>query len=142
MKKYILIFLVLICQQSTGQKVQVKEISNIKAVKILTSVEFFTAIQGRKLMVKMFTVSNGSGSAHESGTDTITENLLFVVSEYDEEPEYKIYTAGPFYGLKILKKVESASGNTFTISLNHISGITGNRSKHQLQIDLRGIAYR
>lgn len=142
MKIYILFLLVLICQRSTGQKVQVKEISNVKAAKILTSVESFTAMQGSKFVVKIFTVSNGSGSAREPGTDTITENLLFVVSEYDEDPEYKIFTAGPFYGLKIVKKAESASGDTFTITINHISGVIGKRKNHQLRIDLNQVVYR
>ncbi|RYE28343.1 MAG: hypothetical protein EOP42_17140 [Sphingobacteriaceae bacterium] len=121
-----------------SQAVWVEEIINKDATKILVSVESFSTEQSKELLVKIFKLNNGFGSAHLPETDETTFNYLITTSVYDEDEAKKVVTIGPFYNPQIIKK--TASGNTITFVLQH--GIAKNRKNHKLVIGLNKIAYQ
>ena len=121
-----------------SQAVQVKEITNRDATKILASVESFSTEQSKELLVRIFKLTNGFGSAHFPETDETTYNYLITTSVYDEDLAKKVVTVGPFFDPKIIKK--TASGNTVTLILQH--GIYKKRKNHKLIISLDNVIYQ
>lgn len=136
MKKYFLLFFTLISLKfGYCQAVQTREITNKDISKTLASVETFNFKKGQKLSIKIFKISNGSGSANLPESDEISHNLLFCISEYDEVPAYKIFDVGPFINPIITKKIDS--GNAYVITV--INGLTGKRKSNKIIVDLNKI---
>jgi hypothetical protein len=65
--------------------------------------------------VSIFKTSNGSGTANLLESDEVSFNLLICVAQYDEHPESKLFSIGPFLNPKVTKKVDSGPSVTLVV---------------------------
>lgn len=115
MKNFILVVLVFFTFNSFAQSIKIVEISKNEGAQMLTSIESFEVIQGKQLRLGIIKISNGSGSANLPESDEVSYNMLVSVAHYDENPESKVFSIGPFISPKVLKKVDDGKSITLFI---------------------------
>jgi hypothetical protein len=93
------------------------KITQIELVKLIGSINSYEPFAGRQLYLSTFIISNGSGSANIPGTDEPSFNILICVAHYDDPPDYKLFSIGPFYGPKIIENRDS--GDSITVVIEH-----------------------
>lgn len=122
------------------EKTEVKEVSDKTVRKLLTSLESHSVISGKKLTIDIFKISNGSGSAHITGDDEISETYYFTVTDSpgDEYPIFKVSSIGPFYLSKIISKKDL--GDTYILTLEHNN--SGKKSVHKIILSLNKVVYQ
>lgn len=140
--RFFTVFFIVIFQCVYAQnlkKTVVKEVTNEEVFKILTSLQSHQVLAGKKLTINVFKVSNGSGSAHVSGDDEVSENYYFTVTDSsgDENPIYKVFSLGPFYGSKILSKKDF--GDLYKLTIQHYN--FGKLEVHSVKIDSKKLIY-
>jgi len=67
------------------------------------------------LWANILRVADGAGSANREGTDETVFSLYVCTAQHDEYPDSKLYRIGPFDHPKVIKKVDSESGKSFTL---------------------------
>lgn len=122
------------------EKAEVKEVKDKLVKKILTSLESHFVVSGKKLTIDVFKISNGSGSAHVKGDDEVSETYFFTVTDSpgDENPIFKLFSIGPFYGPKIISKKDL--GDNYVLMLEHYN--SGKRSVHKIILSLNKAVYQ
>ncbi len=121
MKKLILIPCLLFASLSFCQSINVTKITQLEIVKLIGSIDSYEPFAGRQLYLSTFITSNGSGSANIPGTDAISENILLCVAQYDQKPDYKLFSIGPFVYPKIIENRDS--GDSITVVIQHFDGL-------------------
>lgn len=108
MKTYIILLLLLfLSYHSHAQSVKSSEILQKNLVELIGSIDDYESFAGKQLMVKIFKVSNGSGSANFPESHEVSFNMLICVAHYDENPQNKLFTIGPFINPKVVKTDDS-----------------------------------
>jgi hypothetical protein len=120
MKKLILIPCLLFALLSFSQSINVNKITQIELVKLIGSIDSYEPFAGRQLYLRTFLTSNGSGSANMPETDESSNNILFCVAHYDQQPDYKLFSIGPFLYPKIIENRDS--GDSITVVIQHFDG--------------------
>ena len=115
MKNYIVLLLLCFGFNSYSQSIESTEIIQHEPVKLISSIESFDVFAGKQLRIGIFKASNGSGSANLPESDEVSFNFLLSVTHYDENPENKIFSIGPFIGPKVIRKVDTGSSVTLFI---------------------------
>jgi hypothetical protein len=110
------LFLMFFAAAAFGQKVMPVEDKNL--VTLLNAVETLTVASDDDIAVRVYRVSNLSGSAHVPGDDEVSHRFLIAVSTIDEEPEVYLYNVGDFYAAKILGLTNTGKG-AFRLSLEY-----------------------
>jgi len=121
MKKLILIPCLLFASLSFCQSINVTKITQTELVKLIGSIESYEPFAGRQLYLSTFITSNGSGSANMPETDETSLNILFCVAHYDQQPDYKLFSIGPFLYPKIIENRDS--GDSITVVVQHFDGL-------------------
>ncbi len=104
----ILIFSICFINISYGQeKIKITKSKNIRLIKVLNNSELIGENRQHDLSVRIYKIDNGSGSAGIEERHEVSHNLLIAVSEFDEEPNQKLFEIGPFYHPKLLKMTAS-----------------------------------
>ena len=127
MKKLILIPCLLFASMSFSQSTQVTKITQIELVKLIGSIQSYEPFAGRQLYLQIFVTSNGSGSAKIPETEEPSFNILVCVAHYDEQPDDKLFTIGPFLNPKIIQNRDS--GDSVTILIEHDGGSKTKKSE-------------
>jgi len=121
MKKLILIPCLLFASLSFCQSINVTKITQTELVKFIGSIDSYEPFAGRQLYLSTFITSNGSGSANMPETDETSFNILLCVAHYDEQPDHKLFSIGPFLNPKIIKNRDS--GDSITVVIHHFDGL-------------------
>jgi hypothetical protein len=104
MRNYIASLILCFTINSYAQSIKSTQIVQKDCVKLIGSIGSYDAFAGKHLMLGIFKVSNGIGSAKFPGTDEVSFDLLISVTHYDESPDYKVFKVGPFINPKVIKK--------------------------------------
>ena len=112
------------------QNIKVKEVKNQTIMKFVNSVDSFFRKKPNRFGIMFFVVSNGSGSAQLPESHESSENILISVAEYDEQPQNRVFNAGPFLYLKFVNEIDS--GEYFTLTIEH--GVANSRKRNRLII--------
>jgi hypothetical protein len=120
MKKFILIPCLLFASLSFCQSINVTKITQIELVKFIGSIDSYEPFAGRQLYLSTFIISNGSGSANIPETHEPSFNILIGVAHYDEQPDDKLFSIGPFLYPKIIENRDS--GDSITVVIQHFDG--------------------
>ena len=121
MKKLILIPCLLFASMSFCQSINVTKITQIELVKLIGSIDSYKPFAGSKLYLRTFLTSNGSGSANMPETDETSYNILLCVAHYDQQPDHKLFSIGPFLYPKIIENRDS--GDSITVVIQHFDGL-------------------
>ncbi|MFZ4102852.1 MAG: hypothetical protein ACOYKR_12960 [Sphingobacterium thalpophilum] len=120
MKKFILIPCLLFASMSFSQSVNVTKITQIELAKFIGSINSYEPFAGSQLYLSTFIISNGSGSANIPGTDATSFNIFLGVAHYDQQPDNKLFSIGPFSFPKIIENRDS--GDSITVVIQHFEG--------------------
>jgi hypothetical protein len=132
---WILFCLFLASSTSYGQ-VQIKEIQDIDQKSLLSQIDTVIFIKGKNMGSTIFRVNNGSGSAHLPESDEVSYSFLISVSEYDENPESKLFSVGPFIYPKLSNNIDMGENYSLQISYD---GANMQRKKNRLIITLDSV---
>ena len=77
--------------------------------------------------MSFYVISNGYGSANMPETDETSYNILFCVAHYDQQPDLKLFSIGPFLYPKIIENRDS--GDSITVVIQHFDGDQMRKSK-------------
>ncbi len=69
-----------------------------------------------QIILKVFIINNGSGSAKIEGTDGRSSNVYIVVSTIDDSPDTNLYKLGNLISPKILS-IEERSKDTYLLTI-------------------------
>jgi hypothetical protein len=135
MKKIFLpVILLFVVATAFGQKVT--PVKDQSLVTLLNNVETFTVASDDNAAVRVYKVSNPSGSAHMPGTDEVSHRFLIAVSTIDDAPEEYLYNVGDFLAPKVLGLTKAGKG-AFALSIEY--GVYNMRKKVQLDITLKKV---
>ena len=115
MKNIFIILCLVFSLKSHAQSVKSTRITQPEAVNLITSIESMEMLKGDQLHLKIFKRANGSGSANTPETHETSYNLLISVAHYDENPERRLFSIGPFIQPKVIKKLDSGKSVTLLI---------------------------
>jgi hypothetical protein len=135
MKKVFLLLFTLATFNSFALSVSYKRITQIESVKLLESISNFEVFTGKQLHVSIFKSSIGSGSAKLPESDEVSYNFIFCVAHFDENPDSKVFSTGPFINPIISNKADSGDSIDFIIE----TGVFDNRKKVKLTVSQYGI---
>jgi hypothetical protein len=107
MKNYILFVLLFYSCTTYCQSIKSTTIIQRDIVNLIGNIESYDVFTGKQLVMNIIKVSNGYGSAHIPETDEVSHNIVISVSHYDDTPDYKVFTVGPFIFPKVIKKIDS-----------------------------------
>ena len=119
MKNIFIILCLVFSLKSHAQSVKSTRITQPEAVNLITSIESMEMLKGDQLHLKIFKRANGSGTANTPETHETSYNLLISVAHYDENPETRLFSIGPFIQPKITKKLDSGKSVTLLIEDGH-----------------------
>lgn len=115
MKIYIVLLLLCFTFNSSAQSVESTEITQNQIVKLIASIVSFDVFPGKQLSLGILKASNGSGSANLQESDEVSFNILISVAHYDENPETKVFSIGPFLGPKVTRKIDDRNSVTLFV---------------------------
>lgn len=115
MKNYIVFILLFCSYTSYCQSINSTEIIQNDCVKLIRNIGSYDTFAGKQLVLGIFKVSNGYGSANFPETDEVSFNMLISVTHYNETPDYKVFTVGPFINPKVIRKADAGTSVTFLI---------------------------
>ena len=119
MKYIFIIFCLIFSIQSHAQSIKSSPITQPEAVNLIASIESMEVVKGDQLHVTIFKSANGSGTANTPETHETSYNFLISVAHYDENPERRLFSIGPFIQPKITKKLDSGKSVTLFIEDGH-----------------------
>ena len=102
--------------QALGQTLRYKKVESHELTYLLNNIEKTTDFKASDLSVKVYLVSDPSGSAQTGETDEVTASIYFAVSEYDQAPEQYVYRLTSVYNPKFVKWIKEASGPKLVIT--------------------------
>lgn len=116
---------------------KVERIENESLLKVLPFIESFSSVRTDEMIIATFVVNNGTGSAHLPESDEVSYNILLTVSGYDEQPDSKLFSVGPFIN-PILSNISDLNNGAY-IKVEH--GIYNNRKTNKIFILPDKVAY-
>ncbi len=134
-----LLFLFLCFGLLTGfaQTIKYRNVSNVDLVYVLNNIEktIELANSNQTLYIKVFVVSDPSGSANIPDTEEITNTIYIATSEAGEAPEQHLYKLTSVYDPKIISWTKSAAHPQLVLSY----GPANKRKKIAISIELKGL---
>jgi len=115
MKKLILTLLLLTCIMIGKSQTKLIESKVFDAKMILSNLEEHKSYTFKNFYVMTYLFSNGSGSAHQEGSDEVSHSILIMKTEYGEHEVRKFYLIKNLYNISI-KYVKE---NEITININN-----------------------
>ena len=106
----------LLSLQALGQTLRYKKVESHDLTYLLNNIEKTTDFKASDLSVKVYLVSDPSGSAQTGETDEVTASIYFAVSEYDQAPEQYVYRLTSVYNPKFVKWIKDAAGPKLVIT--------------------------
>ena len=106
----------LLSLQALGQTLRYKKVESHDLTYLLNNIEKTTDFKASDLSVKVYLVSDPSGSAQTGETDEVTTSIYFAVSEYDQAPEQYVYRLTSVYNPKFVKWIKDAAGPKLVIT--------------------------
>ena len=87
--RFLILFFSLLSLQALGQTLHYKKVESYDLTYLLNNIGKTTDFKDSEsdLRVKVYLVSDPSGSAQTGETDEVTASIYFAVSEYDQLPE-------------------------------------------------------
>ena len=119
MKNIFIILCLVFSLKSHAQSVKSTRITQPEAVNLIASIESMEVLKGDQLYLTIFKSANGSGTANTPETHETSYNLLISVAHYDENPERRLFSIGPFIQPKVIKKLDSGKSVTLLIEDGH-----------------------
>jgi len=122
---------------SIAQTIKYSSVNNEDLVYVLNNIEKtleFTNTN-QTLYIKVFIVSDPSGSAHIPDTEDITNTIYITTSEAGEAPEQHLYKLTSVYDPKIISWTKSAKHPQLIFSY----GPADKRKKVAVSIELKGL---
>ena len=135
MKTISILFCLFLASSTSYGQVQIKEIQNIDQKSLLSQIDTVIFIKGKNMGITIFRVNNGSGSAHLPESDEVSYSFLISVSEYDENPESKLFSVGPFIYPKFSNNIDK--GENYSLQISY--GVNMQRKKNRLIITLDSV---
>ena len=89
-------------------KLTYKEITNEEQIRLFNNIEILAQKDFESFRVRVLGLDHESGSAGKSNCEVLT-TIYIAISEYDEEPEQKLFKIESLYSPKILKILEEKS---------------------------------
>lgn len=129
MKRVFIILLFLSCS-SYGFGQSVRPLNDKSVVHILGNIDSAFFRKGKGMVISLYRINNGPGSAKLPESDEVSYNLIISVSEYGEYPDNKVFSIGPFISPQILN--EKDVGKEYLIEIRH--GIYNRRKSNKLII--------
>ena len=116
--RLLLLLFSLLSLQALGQTLRYKKVESYDLTYLLNNIEKTTDFKApdSDLRVKVYLVSDPSGSARTGETDEVTASIYFAVSEYDQAPEQYVYRLTSVYNPKFIKWVKDADGPKLVIT--------------------------
>lgn len=130
MKNLFLLLFTLLPFCSYAQSISSKRIPQSESVKLLESISSLEIFRGDQIHIAIFKSSNGSGSAKLPESHEVTHNYIFCIAEYDEYPDSKVYSVGPFLNPRITRKSDLGKAVVFSVE----EGPATSRKKVQLLV--------
>jgi hypothetical protein len=94
---------------------QIKEIKEVSLVNTLGNIDTAFFRKTKQMVISVYRLNNGPGSANFRESDEVSHNLLISVSEYGEYPANKVFSLGPFINPVILEEKDLADKYVFSI---------------------------
>ena len=115
----------LLSLQTFGQTIRYKKVENYDLIYLLNNIEKTTDFKATEsdLAVRVYSVSDPSGSAQTGESDEVTTSIYFAVSEYGEAPEQYVYRLTSLYNPKFVKWVKDAGGPKLIITYGSFNKI-------------------
>jgi len=136
-KLLLLLFLCFGVSTVFAQTIKYRSVNNEDLVYVLNNIEKkieFTNTN-QTLYIKVFIVSDPSGSAHIPDTEDITNTIYITTSEAGEAPEQHLYKLTSVYDPKIISWTKSAKHPQVIFSY----GPADKRKKVAVSIELKGL---
>ena len=116
--KILILLFSLLSLQALGQTLRYKKVESYDLTYLLNNIEKTTDFKASDsdFSVKVYLVSDPSGSAQTGETDEVTTSIYFAVSEYDQAPEQYVYRLMSVYNPKFVKWIKNASGPKLVIT--------------------------
>lgn len=83
-----------------AQNPQIIKANNNNLSYILNNIRTSFTSETKTISVKLYQVSNKSGSAKQPETDEVTDNLYVAISEFDEQPKQMLFVIKNVYAPK------------------------------------------
>ncbi len=103
-KYFLLLLLVLSSFFNNGflkaQNPQITKAGNNNLSYVLNNTRNTFTAATKTISVKLYQVSNKSGSAKQAGTDEVTDNFYVSISEFDEQPKQMLFVIKNVYAPK------------------------------------------
>ena len=115
---------------------KINKSDNSRLIKVLNNMEFITQTETNYISVKIYKVDNGSGSAGSESCE-VSFNLLFAISEFDENPNQNLFEIGPLINPKFLKWIEKTE---LEKELEIEFGEFDNKKKIKLSININDLS--
>ena len=138
MKTILILFCLFLASSTSYGQVQIKEIQDIDQKSLLTQIDTVIFIKGKNMGITIFRVNNGSGSAHLPESDEVSHSFLISVSKYDENPQSKLFSLGPFINPKLSNNKDMGENYSLQISF----GVNMQRKKNRLIIAFDSVQLR
>lgn len=119
MKTTFIVLCLIFSIKSHAQSIKSNRITQTESVSLIASIESMEVVKGDQLYVTIFKSANGSRSANTPETHETSYNFLISVSHYDENPESRLFSIGPFIQPKVIKKLDSGKSVTLLIEDGH-----------------------
>ena len=115
----------LLSLQTFGQTIRYKKVEDYDLIYLLNNIEKTTDFKATESdrAVRVYSVSDPSGSAQTGESDEVTTSIYFAVSEYGEAPEQYVYRLTSLYNPKFVKWVKDAGGPKLIITYGSFNKI-------------------
>jgi hypothetical protein len=89
---------------------------------MLNNISYFKTFETKQFNISIIVISNESGSAHQEGTDEVSNKVYIGVSEFDENPKQMLYSIDNLYLTKNFKIVEKST-NDIRLKFNYVDAL-------------------
>ena len=136
--KHFLTILTFMLFYANGYSQDVKEIREINLVNTLGNIDTAFFRKTNKMVIAVYRVNNGPGSANFRESHEVSNNLLISVSEYGEYPKNKVFSVGPFINPVISKEKDMI--DEYVFSIQH--GPVKNRKINKARVTTAKVIYQ
>jgi hypothetical protein len=120
MKRIFLLLLIVIVSQciTMAQAIKYKEVKNSDLTYVLNNIVKTTRFTDDKnnLLIRVYVVSDKSGSAHTDGSDEVTNSIYITVSNDGEAPEQHLFRLASVYNPKLVNWVKTITGSALVMT--------------------------
>lgn len=135
MKIITFILLLILASSNLYSQSRLEEVKDEKLLNIITKIDSSIIIKSNQFFISIVRINNGSGSAGLAESDEASHSFYLTVSEYDENPNSKLFLLGPFINPKFISKEDLEE--KYIIHMEQ--GVVNKRSGSKLLITKSGV---